>query len=193
MYQGGSQDSSGLFDGHVVADAVLRDLTSDNELVVLALNETGCYDTGMQAIVDYIDSVAPADTPRIIVGDFNASDSVTDPPLSASGSTSGMLYHGAGIRLIRDANGYRDMFRRVNPSGRNYTATLNKTHTSLWDQQVSLGMSPGDGYKRIDYAFSKHIPDSDIVSATTFGGPNGGSGSCIASDHLGVKVGVTVH
>ena len=297
MVQDSSQTSSGLLDGHVTADAVLRDLTNDNELVVLALNETGsnghfggvdypgtlsitervaqllgwpdaqitpitpegdaiiarygwvegslghsqplparnanvvvqsvllylnqghsktmhffnvhyeanheanagqrdcaggCYDTGMQAILNYINSVA-GNAPRILVGDLNASDGATDAPLPAAASTSGSSYHQDGIRLIRDTNGYRDMFRKVNTEGRHYTATLNKVHTGIWDEQLSYGMSPGDGWKRIDYAFSKNIPNDDIVSATLFGQANGGGGGCLASDHLGVKVGITVH
>ena len=148
----------------------------------------GTYDTGIAALLSYIDSVAPAGQPRIVMGDFNAWDTVTDPQICLGAAEPGAS-HQAGIRRIRDA-GYASMLRLRNPSGNLYTATLNVRAYSqnATSCVVRAGFPQGHPFKSADHAFSKHIADADVKSATTFGVPIGRYGNCAASDHLGLKV-----
>lgn len=151
-------------------------------------NAQGAYDGGMATLLTYVDSVVPAGRPRIVIGDFNAWDTLTDPHLCVGSGEPGAS-HEAGIRRIKDA-GYTSMLQLKNPTVNRYTGMLNvlsysQTATSCI---VRAGLPQGHPYKAIDHAFSQYIADADVVGATKFAVPIGGFGNCAASDHLGIKV-----
>jgi endonuclease/exonuclease/phosphatase family metal-dependent hydrolase len=146
------------------------------------------YDPYMATLLGYVDTMVPKGQRRVIVGDFNAWDNLTDPHLCLASSLPGEG-HEAGIRRIKNA-GYTSMFRVRNPSGNAYTGMVNVQAYSRYATSCipTAGLPQGHPYKAIDYAFSKHIAGSDILAATKFGVPIGGFGNCAASDHLGLKV-----
>ena len=170
-----------------------RTCTRTIPLFVLHTNtQQGAYDAAMSTLLAYVDSMVPAGQPRIIMGDFNAWDNLTDPHRCVPSSLPGAS-HEAGIRRIKSA-GYTSLIHLKNPSTNAYTGQLNVLAYSQFATScvVRAGLPQGHPYKAIDYAFSKHIRDADVIAATKFGIPIGGFGNCAASDHLGIKVTVRV-
>jgi hypothetical protein len=155
---------------------------------------SGTYDAGIERLLAYMDLKAGAGRPRVLAGDLNAWDPVTDPHVCTGASEPGPS-HIAGIRRLRDYAGYTDAWRAVHPWGRAYTGTLNRGDTHYQTCLPANGLAWGSGYKRIDYIFTSGI--STITSAEPVGAPFGAGGkgtvawgNCAGCYHLGVTVGM---
>jgi endonuclease/exonuclease/phosphatase family metal-dependent hydrolase len=155
-------------------------------------SQEGEYDGLMATLLAYADTVVPDGAPRVIMGDFNAWDTLTDPHVCVPSYEPGVS-HQEGIRRII-SSGYTDMMRLKNPAGNVYTGMLNRLPYNQTQAccTIAAGLPQGHPYKAIDHAYSKHLADGQILSAQRFGIPVGGYGNCAASDHLGIKISVTI-
>jgi len=164
--------------------------------------EGGNYDEEFRPALSWINEKSGgANAPRVLAGDLNAWDPAVDLHLERCIGPAPYepgQKHIEGIRRIRYNEGYSDAWIDVHgaaqPAHTRYTGTINRGDLHYQACMADAGLPLGRGHKRMDYVFTKGIrthESAEFVGAPF--GPGGagtvGWGNCVASDHLGVKVG----